>query len=32
VGNVKLKIGMANKLIFRLDVAQERRTLSPEER
>jgi hypothetical protein len=32
VGNVKLKIAMANKVIFWLDVAQERRILSPEER
>ena len=31
VGNVKIKIAMANIIIFRLDVAQESRELSPSE-
>jgi hypothetical protein len=32
IGNVKLNIGIANLLIFKLDVAQEQRALSMEER
>jgi hypothetical protein len=32
VGNVKLQIAIANSVIFRFDVAQERRLLSPGER